>query len=68
MIVEVPNELVEFIEARPADLSELAFERGRDRRDHHVRARARIECRHFNRREIDCRQRGNWQQFVTEHA
>ena len=49
-----------------ADLAELPFQRRRDRRNHHVRARAGIKCRDFNRRKIDRRQRGDRQEFVTE--
>ena len=59
---------MEFIDRQPADLAELPLERRRDRRGHHVRARAGILRGDLDRREIDRRQRGDRQQRVAEQA
>ena len=52
-----PPELVDVIWFKPGHLAELPLERRRDRRRHHVGARARIERDDLDRRVVDLRQR-----------
>src|SRR5205085_7417969 len=49
-------------------LAELALERRRDRRGHHLGARARIEGEYLDGRVIDLRQRRDRQLAIRDHA
>ena len=53
---------------QPRHLAELALERRRDRRGHHVGTRARIERHDLDRRIVDLRQRRERQHAVRDDA
>ena len=68
VMTEQPSELVDVICVRPGHLAELALERRRDRRRHHVRARARIERHDLDRRIVDLRQRRDRQLPIGDRS